>query len=877
MVSMSRQQSWRVRLRDFCLPLTEVLQQSVLIHLALLYLVGQASIAWGLQAASPVWLGGLLAFSAASWVMGGLRLAVLVSLLSVSFLTGNLSLQRVYAPDFPPPHLRHLSLPQKVILEGWLFQEPERGPTRGRLYLEAQRVWQDGQSQPATGKVLVTVRHFQDRKDPWQYGDVMKLPLKLRIPRNFQTPGSFDYAGYLARRDIYLSAFVWDAKKIKKVELADREGTWLRHRIEHVRRTVGGFFDEQPSAKSAAILRALIIGDKSRLDPGLRDSFTRVGVAHVLAISGLHIGLVATLAYGAWWWLLARSQYVLLMWSVPKLAALFTLPVVLLYAGLAGGSVSTLRAVIMVAVFLTARLLDREGEVFRSLALAALIVSLIWPGAVLDISFQLSFVAVLAILLGLHRFQTWRDNRDKAHAVLLSPWRRRLQRWAGLAILLGLHRFQIWRDNRDKARDGDPSQWRQRIRRWAGLYCLITLSATVGTLPLVATYFHTVPLVGFAANLLVVPFLGSAAVVLGLVATALVFLHMGAATLVVWCAGAVVSLGVWMVEAIAVLPFAAVHFVTPTLFELILFYTLCVSLLFFSHFQPPWLRRIFFSCLFSLVLCDCTYWITQRYFHTELRVSFLDVGQGDAAVVEFPGSPVMVIDGGGFTSQTFDSGRAIVAPFLWQKKIGQVDTLVLSHPNLDHYGGLEFLAEHFGVTSFWFNADKRSKSQRFKRLMTTLERNGVEIRPLCSGSHDQEINSVRIQILHPPCSQTGLDTNDASLVLRLSHGDVDILFSGDVETAGERILLSTSAQLASEILKVPHHGSRSSSTLPFLEAVSPQVAIASLGHHNRFRFPAPEVVDRYERQGVALLRTDQAGTITVLSDGKSYRVETFLP
>ena len=839
MVSMSRQQSWRVRLRDFCLPLTEVLQQSVLIHLALLYLVGQASIAWGLQAASPVWLGGLLAFSAASWVMGGLRLAVLVSLLSVSFLTGNLSLQRVYAPDFPPPHLRHLSLPQKVILEGWLFQEPERGPTRGRLYLEAQRVWQDGQSRPATGKVLVTVRHFQDRKDPWQYGDVMKLPLKLRIPRNFQTPGSFDYAGYLARRDIYLSAFVWDAKKIKKVELADREGTWLRHRIEHVRRTVGGFFDEQLSAKSAAILRALIIGDKSRLDPELRDSFTRVGVAHVLAISGLHIGLVATLAYGAWWWLLARSQYVLLMWSVPKLAALFTLPVVLLYAGLAGGSVSTLRAVIMVAVFLTALLLDQKEEVFRSLALAALSVSLIWPGAVLDISFQLSFVAVLAILLGLHRFRAWWDNRDETRAV-------------------------------------HPSPWRRRLRRWAILYGLVSLSATVGTLPLVATYFHTVPLVGFAANLLVVPFLGSAAVVLGLVATALVFLHMGAATLVVWCAGAVVSLGVWMVEAIAVLPFAAVHFVTPTLFELILFYTLCVSLLFFSHFQPPWLRRVFFSCLFSLVLCDGLYWITQRYFHTELRVSFLDVGQGDAAVVEFPGSHVMVIDGGGFMSQTFDSGRAIVAPFLWQKKIGQVDTLVLSHPNLDHYGGLEFLAEHFGVTSFWFNADKRSKSQRFKRLMTTLERNGVEIRPLCSGSQDQEINSVRIQILHPPCSQTGLDTNDASLVLRLSHGEVDILFSGDVETAGERILLSTSAQLASEILKVPHHGSRSSSTLPFLEAVSPQVAIASLGHHNRFRFPAPKVVDRYERRGVELLR-DQAGTITVLSDGKSYRVETFLP
>ena len=832
---MSRQPSWQASLA--CPRLTGWLERSILIHLALVYLLGQVGVAWGWQVAAPLWLGGLLTLSAASWIIGGFRLAALVSLLSGAFLAGNLTLQRVYAPDFPAHHLRQLALPQKITLEGWLFREPERGPTRGRLYLEAQRIWQDGQSRPATGKVLVTVRHLQDR---WQYGDVLRLPLKLRTPRNFQTPGRFDYAGYLARRGLYLTAFVWDDKKIEKVEPDNRADTGLRHRLEHVRRTVGAFFDTHLSATPAAILRALIIGDKSRLEPELRDSFTRVGVAHVLAISGLHIGLVATLAYGAWWWILARSQYVLLRWSVPKLAALFTLPVVLLYAGLAGGSVSTLRAVIMVTIFLSALLLDQKEEVFRSLALAALIVSLIWPGAIFDISFQLSFVAVLAIFLGLHRFQSWWDNRDETQAVYLSLWRRRL-------------------------------------RRWAILYGLVSLSATVGTLPLVAAHFHTVPLVGFVANLLLVPFLGSAAVVLGLAAAALVFIHTGAATLVVWCAGAVVSAGVWMVEAIAALPFAAVHFVTLTLFELILFYTFCVSLLFYLRLQPSGLRRVFFSCLFGLMLCDGLYWLTQRYFQTELRVSFLDVGQGDAAVVEFPGSHVMVIDAGGFTSQTFDSGRAIVAPFLWQRKIGRIDTLVLSHPNLDHYGGLEFLAEHFGVTAFWFNGEERPDSRRFGRLMATLQENDIQTHTLCRDTPNQEIGGVQIQILHPSCGQTGLDTNDASLVLRLSHGEVDILFSGDVEAAGERILLVTPTQLESEILKVPHHGSRSSSTQPFLEAVSPQVAIASLGYRNRFRFPAPEVVDRYERRGTALLRTDQAGTVTVRSDGKSYRVETFLP
>ena len=786
--------------------ISSFLLRSILIHLALVYLLGQVGVAWGWQVAAPLWLGGLLTLSVAGWIMGGFRLAVLISLLSGAFLAGNLTLQRVYTPDFPAHHLRQLALPQKITLEGWLFREPERGPGRGRLYLEAQRVWQDGQPRPATGKVLVTVRHLQG---PWQHGDVLRLPLKLRIPRNFQTPGSFDYAGYLARRDIYLTAFVWDDTKIE-IKKIGRRGTRLRHWIEDTRRTVGAFFDENLSDTPAAILRALIIGDKSRLDPELRDSFTRVGVAHVLAISGLHIGLVAIVAYGVWWWLLARSQYLLLMWSVPKLAAFLTLPVVLLYAGLAGGSVSTVRAVIMVAVFLAALLLDKEEEVFRSLALAALIVSLIWPGAILDISFQLSFVAVLA-------------------------------------IFLGLHRFRIWRENRDKAREGDPSQWRQRLLRWAGLYGLVTLSATVGTLPLVATHFHTVPLVGFAANLLVVPFLGSAAVVLGLIsavlglaAAALVFIHMGVATLVVQSAGVVVSVCVWVVETIAAWSVAAVYSVTPTLLEIILFYTLCVSILFYSYIRPPWCRRVFLSCLLGLVLFDGLYWISQRYLQTDLRVSFLDVGQGDAAVVEFPGSHVMVIDAGGFLSQTFDSGRAIVGPFLWQKKIGRVDTLVLSHPNLDHYGGLEFLAEHFGVTSIWLNHDStRSRSRRFKRLMTTLQEHDIQTHILCRDTPDREIRGVRIQILHPPCGRTRFSTNDASLVLRLSHGEVDFLFSGDVEAAGERALLARPARLESEILKVPHHGSRSSSTQPFLEAVSPEVAIASLGHNNRFRFPRP--------------------------------------
>ena len=235
----------------------------------------------------------------------------------------------------------------------------------------------------------------------------------------------------------------------------------------------------------------------------------------------------------------------------------------------------------------------------------------------------------------------------------------------------------------------------------------------------------------------------------------------------------------------------------------------------------------------------------------------------------------MVIGAGGVSIQTFDSGQAIGAPFLWRRKIGRVDTLVLSHPQLDHYRGLTFLAQHFGVKSLSFNGEQ-SDSQRFnRRLLATLKENGVQTHVLCRGTPDQEIGGVHIQVFHSPCHQSRLDTNNASLVLRLSHGEVDFLFSADVETAGEHVFLSTQVNLESEILKVPHHGSRNSSTLAFIKAVSPQVAIASLGHQNRFRFPAPEVVARYEQQEVRLFRTDQVGAVTISSDGQDYRVETF--
>jgi competence protein ComEC len=813
--------------------LQAALRRFFLIALTVTYLFGQVCAAWG-WFVSPLWLGGFALLSIALWCCGGRRPAGLVGGLLLVFSLANFALRSVLLPSFPPEHLRHLSLPQAVTLEGWLFREPECFPRRGRLYVEALRVWQDGVPRPASGKILVTVRTLAG---PWRYGDVLHLSLQLRAPRNFHTPGGFDYEGYLARQGIYLSAFLWDDSAIRRT---GAHGDRMRARIEQARRTIGGFFDAQLDQQTAAVLRALIIGDEGRVDKDLRQDFSRAGVAHVLSISGLHIGLVATAAYSLWWWLLGRSRYLLLTWTMPKLAAVLSVPPVLLYASLAGGNVATWRSVVMVLVYLLAILLDRQQEVYRSLALAALLISLIWPGAVLDISFQLSFLSVLSILLGMERFTRWWAEWSERRLLNLYPGR-------------------------------------ERVWRWGATYIAVAGFALLGTAPATAAHFNQITLAGVFANLLIVPLLGSLAVITGLAAAGLLFLHAGLATLVLFCAGLVTRAGTWLVTWLGAWPYAALTVVTPTLLELVLIYGLLACLLFRSTIRSPHSAiRYLLPTLTLALFLDTVFWTWHRYFHHDLRVTFLDVGQGDATVVELPGSQVMVIDGGGFASEDFDVGEAVLAPFLWSRKIGRVDVLVMSHPQLDHYGGLTFLAERFSAREFWFNGE-RTRGERFQRLLSVLDRAGVTIRALCRETPEMQLARVRVHILHPPCRPAGFDTNNASLVLRLSYGVIDLLFTGDIETNGEHALLSADGTLSSEILKVPHHGSRTSSSKAFVEAATPQVAVASLGYHNRFAFPASEVVLRYAEQGTRFLRTDEAGAVTVVSDGRNYRVETAVP
>jgi competence protein ComEC len=285
------------------------------------------------------------------------------------------------------------------------------------------------------------------------------------------------------------------------------------------------------------------------------------------------------------------------------------------------------------------------------------------------------------------------------------------------------------------------------------------------------------------------------------------------------------------------------------------------------------------------LLVDAGYWVARRHFNGDLRVTYIDVGQGSSALLELPGGHAALIDGGGFSdNNTFDMGARVLAPFLWRKKIRTIDTLVLSHPNSDHLNGLIFIARHFNVKTIWTNNEVRT-TQGYRRLQNIIAQEQINLPDFQHMPRQRLINGVEFCFLYPPAdflarkvSQKWRSPNNNSLVVKVSYGEISFLFTGDIMAKAEQELVDLAgADLGCDVLLVPHHGSRTSSSQPFLSSVQPDVAVFSAGWKNRFRLPHPTVLAAYEKIGCRIFRTDQNGAIMFKTDGNRLTVKPFLP
>jgi competence protein ComEC len=611
--------------------------------------------------------------------------------------------------------------------------------------------------------------------------------------------------------------------------------------VESWRGRIRDFLNREVNPPSSCIFKALVLGEQGDLPEEIKEYFILTGTAHLLAISGDQFGIVALLSFSLLIWLLKRSEFLLLSISVRKWAAGLTIPCIVLYAFIAGGGISVIRAAIMVITFLFSILLNRERNLLHTLALAAFLILIFSPPSLFDVSFQLSFLAVLSILYLVPRF---------------------LQEFGQEEISLLL-----------------KTSWKRNVLKYMRLSLLVTGVAILGTAPLVALHFNRFSPIGFITNLFIIPWVGFLIVPLSLTASIFSFFFVPFATFLINLNGFITLILLRVLAFFASLPFASFFVSTPTVFEIVLFFSLLFLVV---HFQKGKKIRYLFAGLCIAFACDLTYWNLKDSFQKDLKLTFIDVGKGDSILIEFPKGKKMLIDGGGLYEDRFDMGKNVIAPLLWRKKARKIDTLVLTHPDPDHLKGLNFIASQFSIGQFWDNGFE-TKSEPYLQLKETLRQKCIKTQSLNEESPSQSIHGVELSVLNPPARndmqrkvQNPSDLNNASLVLKLQFKNVSVLLAGDIGKEAEGLMLRKGFPLKADIMKVPHHGSSSSSSPPFLDSVKPTYAILSVGERNIGRLPHPDVLKRYEQLGSRILRTDKHGAITVVTDGEDIEVKTFL-
>ncbi|MCC7386734.1 MAG: DNA internalization-related competence protein ComEC/Rec2 [Deltaproteobacteria bacterium] len=706
-----------------------------------------------------------------------------------------------------------------AVLEGLLLRAP-RDVTGGlalTLEVDAAGDRADAPLSPARGRVEIVARGAPaSRCAP---GDRVRIIARLFEPLPALLPGGPSAQDAAARRGVALRG----RAALPCVVLTPNAGG-PRFWPERVRARLHRAIDEALPADSAAIVRAFATGDTSGIDPRTQESFRAAGLSHLLAVSGLNVALTVGTAFLALSMLLRRSERIALHFGAARLAALLALPTAVAYALVVGATPSAVRATVMMSFLLGGVVLQRRADAWNTLAIAVLAL-LAWdPASLDDPALQLS-VAAVASLLAFER-----------------PLRDRL-----------------------------GSGWAQRPRwqRWPLEVLLASAAATLGTAPILAVQFQRLSLIGILANVPAAPLASLVLVPLSAIGAALALIAPLAGRPLLVLARWAAELLREVAEHAASLPFAEIRVPPPTWIECGLFYALIIAWLLRS---PSNQARRASAVLAALLLASLASHPCARWLRDDLEVAVLPVGQGDAILAELPGGATILIDTGPGAEGGASAAERVIAPYLRRRWIRRIDLLILTHPHADHTGGLASIARELELGRVWWNGDRREADPSFLALIDTL---GARV--VTATTAPITLGGARLAVLAPVGRATAYNqVNDGSIVVSLQLGERRFLFAGDAEAASEVAMIAASPDaLAADVLKLGHHGSKSSSGESFLERVRPSHAVSSVGAGNRFGFPHRPVLARLDRLGVTHWRTDTQGLIRFVTDGRALEVRSF--
>ncbi|HEV2860821.1 MAG TPA: ComEC/Rec2 family competence protein [Pyrinomonadaceae bacterium] len=800
-----------------------------------------------------------------------------------------------------------------VELTGVLERAPEIAPDGLVLSLRAESLRLKGEERACAGRVELFAPVSEARAAVLYESLELRRGARVRVmttlgrAERYRNPGVTPAGEYLERRDLDATGSV---KSPLLFERLDDEQVFLPSVwLDEWRGRLVKAFDRTFSADTSGVLKAALLGNRHGLSRETAERFRQGGTFHVLVISGLHITFIGGLAWAVVRRLTRRRA---LQWAA-------AVACVWAYALCVGAESSVVRAALMFTVAALAPVLGRRSHALNALGAAALLL-LVWrPSNLFDPSFQLTFLSVLGIvacslplLSNLKEVGRWRPTRATPYPPACPGWfitlgellfwsERRHRRESALAA----HSYRLFKTPLAARLE----RWRvQSLLRF--VFGAVVVSAVVQAflLPLLVVYFHRLSLASLVLNVFVGALMAAQAFA-ALAAVGLSQLSTGAAAPFVWLTETATRLMTGSVE-----PFAAARVASVRLPE----YAGAAGAVYALYFAPLLLMttallrwrptseapsaendrrwkpaRVAFVAWFTTAVVIVAHPLSAGRADGRLRVDFLDVGQGDAALLTMPDGTTLLVDGGGRPdfrargagreeAESFDRdargvGEAVVSEYLWWRGLGRVDYLLATHTDADHASGLNDVLKNFDARAA-FVARAPSADEEYARLASNARAAGVPIYLLGRGDR-LRFGRASVEVLWPPDSNEGVprtSSNNNSLVLRVTYGRRCFLLTGDIEAQAERALVATSDPLRCDAVKVAHHGSRTSSTQGFIDAASPSAAVVSVGPDSPYGHPHPEVLKRWRDGGALTLTTGERGMITFSTDGEDLKSETFL-
>ncbi len=788
-----------------------------------IYLGSRFALPWGL-----VFIG-LLPLCLIPFLSNYKRQLLLASFCLLSLFGGCLRFQ-TSLPVINEHQLQYYNDKGTIVIEGMVATEPDPGNTTSVFRFSATELQVNGVNIEASGKAMVTVLRYHE----YHYGDILKISGKLGTPPQYD---DFNYKDYLARQGIY-SIINYPRIEILDADRGFKPLAW----IYSLRNRLSLSLSKALPEPQASLAQGILLGLRGNIPYSLNQAFSRTGTAHVLAISGINITVVIGMLLAAGIWLFGK-RYSIYIW--------LALLIIWLYALLTGMNPPVVRGAIMGSLFLLAELLGRQSSAITALTFAAAVMIGIEPQVLWDASFQLSFLAMAGL-------------------IFISPY---LQVWfrKGVTTAAG--------------KEGTVAP----LGNFIADSFAVTLAAILATWPIIVYYFHIVSFVGLPATFFSVLALPGIIITTALVAV-VGLLAPSLAWVIGWISWLFISYFMLVIRAFDALPFSSIRLESIEVWQICLYYVLLAvtataiyyrnQLIDLFHLtaskMSPELSKasdlaskapkkwVILPLMLAAIIIWVAIWNTPD---DKLHVSVLDVGQGDAILIQTPSHQNVLIDGGP-SPREIDLELSKKLPF-WDRTI---DLIILTQPQADHMVGLMEVLRIYKVKQA-FEPGIAYDSTAYHQWLSLVQAEQVGHKIAHAGQQIELGDGIELEVLHPPLPMlqgTSDDVDNNGLALRLSWNQISFLFTADLGKEAEWYLIAQRANLKSTVLKVSHHGSLTSTSEQFLVAVNPEVAVISVGTDNRFGLPDAEIVDRLTMRlgNDRVYLTSTHGTLEFITDGK---------